>query len=523
MPRPENLNLGIELNDRDIRVALVDIEGDTPSVRATRTALLPDGAIEGGVIHDPAIVAQTIQQLVRPLRVGPTTRTVVGIPSTLLTTRLLSIPPCEDREVAALVEGEMEHLGILTEEGPLEVITYPRREGAPANAMRSATVFMADHRIVREVKAAVEAAGLRVAGIETSQVGKLRTATLALPRSAATLFIVVGPHLTGLNYFNGADPVANRRVEVGSATLFREQAADADGNPAPLRIDHATLDRLAIESLQLMEFVQRDFADEIESVRIYAVEPEVEMLAPMLERRFGIPTVFSPSPTGLDDPRYAVAYGLAVRDFVGPYKVPKIDLSAKLRKQSDAQETRQNLIGSMLASGLALAVGLVAFVCYGRLNAALDAHGRRTAAQLKELRSQTDTISAARTDQDRLYHALRHEGLPLVAIMDDVARGVDPGVRLKSVGVGKDLHVKVQGEAQNEAALSRIAQRLQASPVLADIGLVQLDRSRVPDSAPITFEIDATTVPADRIDAPGRSAPIGQIASIGRAVRETGS
>lgn len=523
MPRPENLTLGIELSDREIRAVLVDLNGEIPSVRAACVETLPNGALDGGVIHDPAAVIQALGRLVRPLRVGSTTRTIVGIPSALTTTRLLSLPPCEDREILALAEGEMEHLGILTEDGPLEVFGYPRPAGAPANSPRSATVVMADHGMIRKVKATVEGAGLRVAAIETSQVAKLRAATLALPPSAATLFLVVGPQLTGLSYFNGADAIANRRVEVGSSTLFREQAPDVDGFPSPMRIDHATIDRLAIESLQLMEFVQRAYAEEIESVRLYAVEPELEMLAPMLERRFGIATIFSPPPAGLDDIRYSVAYGLAVRDFEGPYRVPKLDLSAKLRKQSDAREARQNLIGAMLASGLAVVVGLTAFVCYGRLNSSMAAHARKTADKLAEVRLHADATQNARTDDDLLYRTLRREGLPLVAIMNDVARGVDAGVRLKSVGIGKNLRVEVHGEARDEIALSRIAQRLQTSPILTDVTLVQLDRSNVPGSAPIAFEIDATTVPADQIGTVGRTAPVGEVASTERTRSEVGS
>lgn len=505
MPRSESLSLGIELNDREVRAVLVDLAGETPSVRTARVVPLPDGAIASGAIGDFEAVVHALRELVRPLRLGPATPTFVGISSALVVTRNLTIPPCDDWEIPTLVEGEMEHQGLWVEGGPLETIVFPRRANAPAHGMRSVSVVLADPAMVRTTIAAVESAGLKVSALETSQAGKLRAAALALPYSAATFFLVMGPHVTGVSYFDGPDLVANRRIEVGSTTLFRPAGPSGEGIGAPLRVDHATIDRLAIESLQMMEFVQRESAGEIESVRIYAIEPELEMLAPMLERRFGIPTTFSPPPAELDDIRYSVAFGLAVREFPGPFNVPKLDLAAKLRQQSDDKESKRNLAGSMLASGLALVVGLVAFVCYSRLIASLGEHSRRATNQLHDLRGKIDSVRSARESGDLLYRTLRHEGVPLGSVMDDVVVGLDAGVRLKSVGVGKDYHVRIEGEAKDEAALGRATQRLQASTVLKNVCLVGLDRSATPGRVPLSFEIDATTPAADGAETEARS------------------
>ncbi len=521
MSRRDSTTLGIDLNEREIRLVQAGVKGGRPFVAKAAATPLPYGAVAHGIVMEPATLIVALRRALAEFGVSGPTKAVIGVSGEQAGFRTVSVPPCPDAELPTLIAGEIALQGSTGMGGPYDFFPlFPA--GAPVGGLRPFAVVDVDAGVTQSLFEIAEEVGLGVQAFEPTPLALLRTAVAELPATANAFALVVGPSVTDAAYFIGGKLAAFRRLDVGANGLVQSFApssfyGETDsmyGSPfeepeAPLEgyshIDQGTVDRLALEAQRTMEYVQRGDPEgsAIHEVILVADDPEVEPLAAMLERRFGLTVklVRPPSETGAQgESRYGVAYGLALRAAHAGVATPAADLFSAHRTEAKRVETKRNFYGSLLVAGLAAAVGVAGCFLYNRQIAAVKKRSGAVLAQIAAVKKTTDARLDARADEALLYKTLRAEGVPLGTMMDYVVGGIDPTVGLKFVSISDDLKVRIAGEARDETALVRTTQALQSSPVLKGVAVERFDRGGPKDQAPVlTFEVSATTVPADRL------------------------
>ena len=508
MRRNDPHSLGIEIEEREIRLVVAYVRGGRATVERTLAMPLPSGAIMNGVVLEPGTLTLALRRAVEALGTVPPTA-AVGVAGEQSIFRTVALPPCPEAELPALVASEIDHQGALNPGDPYGFFPL-HPTGAEDESMQTIAVVGADASVAGALVETLQEAGLGVSALEPVPLAMLRTAVAGLP-SGAVFALVIGRSTTEAAYFVGGALAAFRRLDVGSASLILSFAPYHDEDSGPVEgwshVDHDAADRLALEAQRTMDYVQRaDRSAAIDRVRIVCEDAAIAPLAGMLERRFGLPIeiVQPPAPEGeAPDARFAAAYGLAVRGLSAGVAAPTIDLFTAGRIEARRVETKRYFVGSLLVAGLSVLVGVVGCVLYNGQIGAAQARVAGIKSQIEATKKTTADALDRQAAEALRDKALRKEGIPMVAVIDDVATSLDPGVGLKLVTVGDDLSVKIEGEARDETALVRTAQALKASAVLRNVAVDRFDREakgadpRVPTG--LKFEISGATVAADRV------------------------
>ena len=509
MKRHDSHSLGIELDEREIRLVLANVRGSKPTVARAMAFPLPTGAVMNGVVLEPGTLSLALRRAIDAIGSSVATA-AVGVSSDQSNFRTVTVPPCPEAELPTLVSSEIDHQGALNPGDPYGFFPIHPNGGEP-EVMQTLAVVGTDAGVTHSLVEALEGAGLGVSALEPIPLAMLRTAATGLLPGAASFILVVGRTSTEAAYLVGGELAAFRRLDVGSAHLVNLYASYEDEYGAVhegLRgVDHDMADRLAVEAQRTMDYVQRaDRAAAIDHVRIVCDDAAVDPLAGMLERRFGMPIeiVRAPAAEGeMPDARFTAAYGLAIRSVNGSINTPTIDLFTAGRIEARRVETRRYFVGSLFVACLSIAIGLIGCVLYSRQ---IDATGRRVAgikAQIDTTKKATDEAIDRQATEAMRDKSLRKEGIPMGAIIDDVSSGVDSGVGLRLVSVADDLTVRLEGEAKDETALVRTAEALKGSPVILNVAVNRFDRIlKGADSKAvggIKFEISGATVAADRV------------------------
>ncbi len=526
MRRNDPLSLGIEIDEREIRLVQVGAKG---AVAHASTHPIPPGAVMGGVIFETSTVIVVLRRALEAL--GSPVSAAFAVPGEQSAFRTVTVPPCPDSELPALVASEIEHQGTL---GASDAYGFfPLFPTDATDTLRSLVVVGVDSAVTRSLVEVAEGSGLAVEVLEPTPLATLRTAMAELPPGTPTFVLIVGSSFTDAAIFSNGRLAALRRIDVGVDSLVRSfpmmaveaSPDDPEGSPALDRIgmpphepsvaydevgvslDGEVVDRLALEAQRTVDYVQRASRGEvaIDHVRILGADAQIAPLAAMLERRLGLTVEVPrlPAPPGqMPDVRYSAAYGLAIRESAGG-ATPAVDLFSAERSAAQRVETKRYFLGSVLVAVLSVGVGLAGCLLY---NGQIAASRRRCAsiqADTEKARQAAQTAIAARSAEILRDQTLRREGVPAGPLMDVVTSGLDAGVGLKLVTIGDDLSVRLQGEARDETSLVRTAQALRGSPVLLDVAVDKFDRDDKSLDGVIKFELSGGTVSAGRIATEG--------------------
>lgn len=485
MAKPEAILLGVDLQAGEARVAEVSLKGGKPTVVKIGTIALPPETFQAGLIVAPVPVGQALKGLLDSMEVRPGAPAVVGIPSEANILAAMTVPPVPDGELAAMVAGEIRHYGFLRTAGAQHNFIPLAPLGASASVAegRQIAVLGAEEAAISGVRAAIEAAGLVVAGIEPSAFAAFRTSALATLDGGSSLHAAVGVGQADLALvWNGA-LASYRRLELGTGD-------------APLM--------LGTEVRRAMEFLWREHGEAMTiDVLHLAAGPGVDET--FVERlrtvtSMTVRLVEPPgTPPGMEGAWYAAAVGLALRDTTGLGKVvPKIDLYAGQRSAAQFEEKRRNVWGSVAIAGLAAALGGVGWYMFGQAALASETEAAVARERAAALRTQADAIVAGRRRQIEQYDALRGEGLPVDAILDTVASALPSGVGVRKITVASTGKVTIDGESRSEAMMLGTVQTLQDSPLMPQVGMISFERDRN-SSGGFVFQAEGVTLRSDKV------------------------
>ncbi len=544
MARKDASLLGIDLHESEIRVVQVRTRANKSSIARIGRALMPPGAIVRGKVMQPGSVAIALRLLLNSMEIGSASRAVIGILGDTTSLRTLPVPPVPASDLPMIVAGEVEHYGIVQTEGGthayLSLFPAPRRtdpdeiktqvsettEPRPVNV----TIVALEEDVIATVREAAHEANLIIDALEPTQYGMYRSMMVLSGITSSAFGLMINPSSTDIAIAYKGNLVAYRRIDVGSRILLlnassRPDVGYADPSLEPFvdefgeyedeefELNNPAVESLSVEVQRTLDYYQREFPDIGIGDRLFLTIDDIRLqpLAEELSQRLGvtIDIVQPPLNTG-DHPDvaielaagngaiYAAAYGLAVQGAVMA-KVSRLDLFTKERTLVKKAETKRNFRGSIITSIIAILLGAVGFSVYGRQITQLDQYTKEKRAVAQDLKSKTDSKLAERHRQDEQFKALRHEGIPLSALMDYTASVIDQGTGLSQVTVLPDLSITFDGESSNQATMIKLLGTLQQCPVLPELGMVSFKQLPQESGFGVAFEFRGKIVSMDRI------------------------
>jgi type IV pilus assembly protein PilM len=515
--------LGIDLQSNEIRVVEVRTKGGKPTITRAGHGPMPSGAMSGGTVVEPSLLAQSLKQILGTMGVHGPARAVFGIPSEGTVTTTVSVPPVPTAELPSLVRGELSMYSLLKSPGAVHsfVVLSPPTRGGEVEPTQVA-VFGAEGDVVHGLTATAEQAGLQVGSLEPVQYAMFRTSVAQAGPASTGFHVMVGPVQTDVSFVWNGNVCFYRRIDVGSRA-FHSQITHAVVADTKVSHDHADIitmsmsgaTSLALEIRRAIEYLSREYPDflVLEHLFLSVDQADSQGLAEALQEQTGMivelvkaPAAYAGSPelrvmfSSPDSPRYAGAFGLAVREatIVAP-SVQRIDLFVHERTHLQLEEKKRNVRGSFVIAALAALCGATGWYLFGNEAGVVEGQVKMQRDRIASM--DQDALKTVAEKQKRLaqYKALRHEGLPIGVVMDYICASMLPGVGLDAIEVHADKSVSITGEAKEEPLLISTTANLQRSPVLQGVAVQSYQRAGKEKESGIKFTIAGQTVGSDRI------------------------
>lgn len=160
--------VGLDIGTSAVRAAVLQGgKKGAPVLRKYGEVGLPKGAIEGGEIVDPAVVQDAIARLWKTSKL-PKKGVVMGLANQRIIVRRVEVPDMSDDALkAALPQHVAEHIPMAVEDAVLDYMPLddiPAEDGQEAR--RAVLVVAAQKEMVNQYVDVVEAAGVRVEGVD---------------------------------------------------------------------------------------------------------------------------------------------------------------------------------------------------------------------------------------------------------------------------------------------------------------------------------------------------------------------
>lgn len=490
--------LGVELQSDEIRVVEVRYQAGVPSVTGSGRAPIPDDAR-----GDATAIGKILDGVVESLRGDAVSEAVFGLPYESVVFRTLVIPPAPDEELPVIVAGEVEHYGLLKSRGASHAYF---KLSAPGGVDTSVGVFGAEDDATGFVRSVAAKAGLNVLAVESATYAMCRTACLAARDEATIAAVMIAKTGSEIALLHSEGPLGYRRLDTGAQLLLSKAGAE-DGGPLQLQAAAS----LAIEIRRTLEYFQRQHPrlNTVDRLHLVVDDQSLEALAEYLQDQLAIPVELvrvTVDQTGLPisggssgDGHYPnAALGLALwADDEVQALLPPLDLFRRQRSSAIQSESRRNLLISGAVSLAALVLALVGFEAYSSRIQELDTETARAEARAAALSQETNAILVARAKRDAQAKLFRMEGVPLAALMDEIASSVTQGVGLASVTVGNDQRVAVLADATAESPMLATVQRMQLDPLLKNPTIAMYQKNVQKNG--ITFQVSAQTYPLSNV------------------------
>ncbi len=553
MARKDSTVIGVDLHDQEIRVVQISTRSNKPVLGKIGRAPMPDGAVMNGRILHPGPVGVALRLLLNSMGMPAAGHCIVGVLGDATTLRTLSVPPVPDPELPTIIAGEVSHYGLIhtpggaysyirlnpptrsqqTESGSKgggdarETLLNPEADAESNPAV--VTVMAVEEDVLISLNETTEQANMAIEALEPMQYAMYRAIIASQPPNPTLFAMMVNPASTDIAFVHKGLIIGYRRIDIGSRVLTLEyNTPGASGGYLDDPIDRAdvfaqggNLNKLAVHSLSLeiqrtLNYYQREFpGSSVEDNLLIAIDDSrLEGLAKELTFELGVgietvqPTLnpgdssdSSPEAGSGLSPIYAGAFGLAVHGHVMT-RVPRLDLFTKQRAGVQKAETQRNFRGSIIASALAVVLGVAGFVLYHRQIVALDNETTDRQAKAGEIRKKTSVAQEEKHKKEQQYRALRNEGAPLTEIMDYVANTVKPGAGILSVSIANDFNVTIIGQATSETLMIVTNQTLQQCPLLTDLRIINFHQLNNQEGEGVGFQLNAKSLPVGRVKPP---------------------
>jgi|GEM_PF-2708761 len=513
--KPGRSILGIELDEREIRVVEIRNRNGESSI-STLTALTPpEGYLGENGVRDPEMIGAELKAVLLQAQVK-TTDVAFGLPSWCCAMRPLGVPPVAGSELYFIAAGEIEHVQMFREPGASFDLIRLNDSKLLESSGRNYLLIGAEHSVLSSIKAMARAAGLNVIAIEPAHSALYRVA-YSQATAPANIFVTLSEFHAEISLLDHGELALHRTFNLGTS-IFDTPESEEGGFKPYFDIDAAS--SLAVELRRSIDFIARELPESppTEILHLACTHPEAPVLAHWLEsalsvdvqvadiRRGGPQLRILKALTENDSNRYVGAYGLALRD---PALLPPNTSIVNLLQYENvrdgvrmdgANKFRLALVGAFLLLGVGLVTAIVGTVgAHQAADALLQSQTKLTAKQA-EFAAKSLEVQQRSTQ----LNLLAADGVPARAYIQALTRSLPAKVGLVEVHMNNPVALDLSAEATSETPMIQLEEALRMNPTFQGVSVTwfeQIDPT-VPQAG-MRFRMSMGAVPP----APGAPTP----------------
>jgi Tfp pilus assembly PilM family ATPase len=520
--------VGVEITDREIRSVYVRYVNARPQVVACDVTPIEKGQVTNGRVGGAVAVGLQIRQILTKMKADSSAQVAFSLPTAHTRTYRISVPDVGGNELDAIVDGEVAHYQIVT---PTSCYGYMRlRKVQAANGQSEVPIVVAvsDRHIVDEYREIAEHNGLHVAAIEAAQAARIRAYVATLDRDAGVL-LLVNETSSDLVVFSNREVVFMRPLEYGVAQLTTESVSGS------YDLNDGKVDELSKDLRRTIDYIEREYAPTTLPKKLYlcSVQMQVQELLDQVAVRLDLElrwagayaawlgeegTAAANSDSLVEPLRpivpmdgivapevFATAYGIAINDRLDILPVaPRLDLYRYDERLDQERDEKRNLAGSIVVSIVALLVGAAGFVVGQNQVSELTRQTVEANLRADNIRKEmTVALEQSQSLRGQLK-MLERLGLPVVSVIDDIAKGTPPNVGITEVDLQDSKAVIIRGEANVNASVVQTIRQLQKAAAVQVPTIIQQERVQRETSEVVMFSIAARTYALDAVRFQGR-------------------
>lgn len=487
-------SIGVDIGAGELRA--VEVSADGRTIKKFASSFVANIATDRGVPSDPTSFAEVLRILVRDL--APTGQgAVFGVPPSAVTTRVLDIPQVPDSELRVILEGEVQHFGIVRGFGGMFDFFRLAKGAGGEEAAPQALVVACEAIQLNSIRDASERARIARAGIEPTLVGLIRLAAIRHGKADLGMLVAVAGDFAEVAMIHQGGLKLYRRIDLGSGDVDDSfiRGVTGGGVPAFLKGQSKDADQspLAIELKRTLDYAAREHKGlgTIEKIVLAVSHPSEAAIAEQLGEVLDVTVELATAPLPGDDGiRFGAAYGLASRDASVPLGIPAFDLTPFDPVEEAHQQQRQILAVSLIASIVLVIASIVGGFWFGKKanNLAHEVDHEQEFLQMLL----KDEMPDAKLRQSKLeqYRALSGFGLPVPQIIDSLASKLDPRAGIQEIEItGPTL--KISGEAVDEASMIRTLDQIRTAPGFKNAFIESFDQNSDETRKFVKFRLSA--------------------------------
>ncbi len=497
MARKGIASIGVDFGARDIRAVEVSTDGRT--IKHYASTLLPAVGLDKGIPIDPGIVAETLRGLFKDLNT-PSRKSVIGLPAQAVTTRVLDIPQVPDAELKAILDGEVQHYGIVRGFGGMFDYVRLAKSAGDKESEPQALVMACEGAILNSVRDGSERARVEKVAIEPGSLGLIRVCAVHHSSPEPAMFVAVTGDIAEIAVVVESKLRIYRRVEltVDSADdsfLRGMQIESEDAVPAFLRAEAGTGvgNQLVIELKRTLEYVKREFDKDTQVAKIVLAvsQPKEAALADLLAEHLDLPVETAKAPLPGDDGfRYATAYGLAIGSTFPDLGIPLFDLSPFDPVEAENQRQQKILATSLVASIIVILASVGSAFFFGKQANEVEHHVEDDKVKLAELHKTAVPEAMARQAKLEAYRALSVHGVPVPQVVDSLTSVLDAKTGIHEIDINGN-QIKVAGEAVDEASMIKTLDRIRTQQGFRSAFIESFDQRPEDERKVVKFRMTA--------------------------------
>jgi Tfp pilus assembly PilM family ATPase/Tfp pilus assembly protein PilN len=491
-------SIGVDFGARELRA--VEVSPDGRTIKQFSSVLMPSVGVDKGVPSDPNTLAELFRELLRELK-SDSKLAIFGLPAQAVTTRVLDIPQVPDNELRVILEGEVQHYGIIRGFGGM--FDYARIEKPTGKDSEPQALVMACEAVqLNAIRDAAERARVGKGAIEPAMLGLIRLAASQMKSAEPALLVAVQGDIAEMAVTVDHKTRLYRRLELSLDTaddrFIRAMGAEPEETvPAFLRAEAGSGvgNQLVIELKRTLDYVSREFdsSGPIKQLVLAVSNSKEAPLAQLLAENLEMEVTLAKAPLPDDDGfQYAAAYGLAMGS--SPLStgtgVPLFDLSPYDPVEEENQKQQRYLATSLVSSIFVVLASVAAALIFGRQAMGLEHEISDRKAELAEIERVALPEAMRRQAKLEAYRMLIAYGVPVPQVVDSLTQVLDDKTGLSSIEI-KGNSLAVSGESASEASMIQTLEQIRTKPGFRSAFIESFDQNADEVPKVVKFKLTA--------------------------------
>ncbi len=474
--------VGVHFGTRRISVVEMHVSGSSTLITAKSSVDMRDGYLNPNVQGNAAFVGAELSALLH--RIGTSTNNVVfDVPSSQTYVRSFSFPAMPDEELRSVVDGEIRHTNVLSENGG--AFDFVRVGKALERGDVSIVCMAADDPILWFLSDVAKHAKLHLVSRVPEHYAMMRALLIGAPPETPTLYVTVSSSNTEIAIIGPSGLQLYRRIDCRGSDLSIQSARledmerlerEADGllqEDVPMSLqaikagssgmlDPVIVQRLLTETRRSVEFLRRTQMEDAAITRtiLSITDENWKDLRPALAESIGVPCTiaevskWSGMETTSNAGDYLTALGLATEVIDDPNsQLPPLNLQGVARRAERVSGTQSGVNSAAISAAVLFVVLLVTWMFFWIKSNIQDSENAALHADYKKLESEYLPEQAKFKSEIDAIADLATKGIPFGPIMDEMSLSLDPTVGVIAATFDLGGRITMQGQAGSEQAI----------------------------------------------------------------------